>query len=81
MPGVDDVPGGVLEASPPRFSTEQAAEIAARLFGVEGPATALASERDQGFLLDGGVLKISNAGELPRTLLPMAWRLSPLPSR
>lgn len=65
---MDEVPGGVLEATPPRFSVEQASAIAARLFGVEGSATSLPSERDQGFLIDdgaaGGVLKISNAGEL-----------------
>ncbi|HEX6207841.1 MAG TPA: aminotransferase class III-fold pyridoxal phosphate-dependent enzyme [Actinomycetota bacterium] len=65
---MDDVPGGVLEADPPRFSADEASAIAARLFGVEGPATPLASERDQGFLLGGGVLKISNAGERPEVL-------------
>jgi len=66
---VDDVPGGVLEATPPRFSAEQAAAFAARLFGVEGSASPLQSERDQGFLIEGGgVLKISNAGELPAVL-------------
>ncbi|HEX6261828.1 MAG TPA: aminotransferase class III-fold pyridoxal phosphate-dependent enzyme, partial [Actinomycetota bacterium] len=51
-----------------RFSADEASAIAARLFGVEGPATPLASERDQGFLLGGGVLKISNAGERPEVL-------------
>ena len=66
---MDDVPGGVLEATPPRFSVEEASEIAARLFGVEGPAAPLESERDQGFVIEGGgVLKISNAGELPQVV-------------
>jgi len=57
----------VLEATPPRFTPEEAAEIAAELFGVHGSASDLGSERDQAFLLEnggpGGVLKISNAGE------------------
>jgi 4-aminobutyrate aminotransferase-like enzyme/Ser/Thr protein kinase RdoA (MazF antagonist) len=62
----------VLEAEPPRFSPEQAAELASELFGVTGSATALGSERDQAFLLDdggaGAVLKISNSGEDPAVL-------------
>ena len=62
----------VLEAEPPRFTPEQAAELAAELFGVSGSATALGSERDQAFLIDdgagGGVLKISNSGEDPAVL-------------
>ena len=57
----------VLEATPPRFSAEEAAQIAAELFGLHGTASALGSERDQAFLLEdgdaGGVLKISNGGE------------------
>jgi 4-aminobutyrate aminotransferase-like enzyme/Ser/Thr protein kinase RdoA (MazF antagonist) len=57
----------VLESPPPRFTPEQAAQIAAELFGIEGTASELGSERDQAFLLDdggtGGVLKISNRGE------------------
>ena len=57
----------VLETSPPRFSTEEAAAIAADVFGVEGAASDLGSERDQTFLIDdggdGAVLKISNVGE------------------
>jgi 4-aminobutyrate aminotransferase-like enzyme/Ser/Thr protein kinase RdoA (MazF antagonist) len=59
--------GSVLDSAPPRFTAEEAARIAAELFGVEGTASALGSERDQAFLLEdggrGGVLKISNAGE------------------
>jgi 4-aminobutyrate aminotransferase-like enzyme/Ser/Thr protein kinase RdoA (MazF antagonist) len=62
----------VLEASPPRFTTAEAAGIAAELFGVEASAADLGSERDQAFLLEnggaGGVLKISNAGEDEATL-------------
>ncbi|HEX4325027.1 MAG TPA: phosphotransferase, partial [Gaiellaceae bacterium] len=57
----------VLESTPPRFTPEEAARIAAELFGVHGTASELGSERDQAFLLDdagaGGVLKISNPGE------------------
>jgi len=64
----------VLESPPPRFTTEQAAQIAAELFGIEGTASELGSERDQAFLLDdgaaGGVLKISNRGE-DETVLEM----------
>jgi 4-aminobutyrate aminotransferase-like enzyme/Ser/Thr protein kinase RdoA (MazF antagonist) len=57
----------VLDAAPPRFTAERAAQIAADLFGVDATASALGSERDQAFLLEdgraGGVLKISNGGE------------------
>ena len=64
----------VLESPPPRFTTAQAAQIAAELFGLEGTASELGSERDQAFLLDdgaaGGVLKISNRGE-DETVLEM----------
>ena len=62
----------VLEAPPPRFSADEVATIAAALFGLEGIATDLGSERDQTFLIDdggaGGVLKISNLGENPAVL-------------
>ncbi len=53
----------VLEATPPRFTTEDAARIATELFGIGGSASVLGSERDQAFLLEGGVLKISNRSE------------------
>jgi 4-aminobutyrate aminotransferase-like enzyme/Ser/Thr protein kinase RdoA (MazF antagonist) len=57
----------VLEATPPRFTVDDAARIAAEAFGVEGVATDLGSERDQTFLIDdggaGAVLKVSNTGE------------------
>src|SRR3954451_1305284 len=63
---------GVLEAPPPRFSANEVATIAAALFGLEGRASDLGSERDQTFLIDdggaGGVLKISNLGEDPGVL-------------
>jgi 4-aminobutyrate aminotransferase-like enzyme/aminoglycoside phosphotransferase (APT) family kinase protein len=63
---------GVLEAPPPRFSADEAATIAADLFGLRGIADELGSERDQTFLIDaaggGGVLKISNLGEDPSVL-------------
>jgi 4-aminobutyrate aminotransferase-like enzyme/Ser/Thr protein kinase RdoA (MazF antagonist) len=58
----------VLEASPPRFSAEEATAIAADVFGLRGKAVELGSERDQMFLVEGGVLKISNAGEDPAVL-------------
>jgi 4-aminobutyrate aminotransferase-like enzyme/Ser/Thr protein kinase RdoA (MazF antagonist) len=62
----------VLETRPPHFSAGEAASIAAEMFGVEGTAVDLGSERDQTFLIDdggdGAVLKISNAGEDPAVL-------------
>jgi 4-aminobutyrate aminotransferase-like enzyme/Ser/Thr protein kinase RdoA (MazF antagonist) len=62
----------VLEAKPPRFSAADVARIAAELFGIEGTAVDLGSERDQTFLVEGptdaGVLKISNLGEDSATL-------------
>jgi 4-aminobutyrate aminotransferase-like enzyme/Ser/Thr protein kinase RdoA (MazF antagonist) len=62
----------VLESTPPRFTTGEAAAITAELFGLEGVATDLGSERDQTFLVVGpggqGVIKISNLGEDPATL-------------
>src|SRR5262245_1840327 len=58
----------VLEASPPRFTPEEVAAIAAELFGVEGEARDLGSERDQTFLVGDGILKISNTGEDPAIL-------------
>jgi 4-aminobutyrate aminotransferase-like enzyme/Ser/Thr protein kinase RdoA (MazF antagonist) len=62
----------VLAASPPRFSAEEAATIAAKLFDLRGDAVDLGSERDQTFLIEdgdaGGVLKISNSGEDPPVL-------------
>jgi 4-aminobutyrate aminotransferase-like enzyme/Ser/Thr protein kinase RdoA (MazF antagonist) len=53
----------VLVAAPPSYSAAEAAQIAAALFGVAGPVRELGSERDQAFLLDDAVLKISNSGE------------------
>jgi 4-aminobutyrate aminotransferase-like enzyme/Ser/Thr protein kinase RdoA (MazF antagonist) len=60
--------GDVLRAAPPRFTEQEASEIAARLFGAQGRAAALVSERDQNFAIGDGVLKISNAGEDPAIL-------------
>src|SRR4051812_22142954 len=58
---------GVLESPPPRFSAGEVARIAAELFGLQGTAVDLGSERDQTFLIEdggaGGVLKVSNLGE------------------
>ncbi len=53
----------VLDSAPPQFTAEEAARIAANAFGVRGTASALGSERDQAFMLESGVLKISNATE------------------
>jgi 4-aminobutyrate aminotransferase-like enzyme len=58
----------VLETSPPRFSAEEVAAIAADLFDLRGEVRDLGSERDQTFLVGDGVLKISNTGEDPMIL-------------
>jgi len=61
----------VLTATPPRFSDEQAAAMALDLFGVDGVAVSVPSERDQAWLIDGDqptVLKVSNAAESPEQL-------------
>ena len=60
--------GDVQRAAPPRFGLEEAAAIAADIFGVHGTATPLVSERDQNLRLAaddgrGWVLKVSNSGE------------------
>jgi 4-aminobutyrate aminotransferase-like enzyme/Ser/Thr protein kinase RdoA (MazF antagonist) len=61
---------GVMHAAPPDFTPEQAADLAARLYGVSGDARPLVSERDQNFALTDAhgavwVLKVSNAAEDP----------------
>jgi 4-aminobutyrate aminotransferase-like enzyme/aminoglycoside phosphotransferase (APT) family kinase protein len=53
----------VLDSAPPQFTAKEAARIAADVFGVHGTASALGSERDQAFMLESGVLKISNTNE------------------
>lgn len=58
----------VLETSPPRFTAEEVAAIAADLFDMRGEVRDLGSERDQTFLVGDGVLKISNTGEDPAVL-------------
>jgi 4-aminobutyrate aminotransferase-like enzyme/Ser/Thr protein kinase RdoA (MazF antagonist) len=58
----------VLETSPPRFTSEEVAAIAADLFDLRGEVRDLGSERDQTFLVGEGVLKISNTGEDPAVL-------------
>ncbi|HET9520511.1 MAG TPA: hypothetical protein VFO73_05675, partial [Candidatus Limnocylindrales bacterium] len=61
----------VLTAAPPGFTDAEAAALARDLFGVDGVATSVASERDQTFLIDGdrpAVLKVSNAAEDPARL-------------
>ena len=62
----------VLEATPPRFTPAEVSAIALELFGIDGEARELGSERDQAFMIDdgdaGGVVKISNLGEDPEAL-------------
>jgi 4-aminobutyrate aminotransferase-like enzyme len=65
----------VLQTDPPRFSDDEAVEIASKSFGVVAHhARNLGSERDQTFMLLGpegaavAVMKVSNAGEDPATL-------------
>jgi 4-aminobutyrate aminotransferase-like enzyme/Ser/Thr protein kinase RdoA (MazF antagonist) len=59
----------VLESTPPRFTADDVATLAAELFGAGGEARDLGSERDQTFLVAGtGVVKISNAAEDPANL-------------
>ena len=65
----------VLAVRPPRWSVDQAVEIAAATFAVQAAsATNLGSERDQTFMLHdsaGGpvaVMKVSNPAESPETL-------------
>lgn len=64
------IDGDVLRGEPPAFDPEAASTLAERSFGLHGTASALGSERDQGFMITGsdgpvGVLKISNASEDP----------------
>jgi 4-aminobutyrate aminotransferase-like enzyme/Ser/Thr protein kinase RdoA (MazF antagonist) len=61
-------PLNVLETSPPRFTADEVAAIAADLFDLRGEVRDLGSERDQTFLVGEGVLKISNTGEDPTVL-------------
>ncbi len=61
----------VLTAPPPSFTEEEAAALARDLFGADGVAAEVASERDQTWLIEGdrqAVLKISNSAEDPRQL-------------
>jgi 4-aminobutyrate aminotransferase-like enzyme/Ser/Thr protein kinase RdoA (MazF antagonist) len=53
----------------PQWTVDDAARVARELFGVEGAASALPSERDQNFRIgDGHVLKVANAAESPAFL-------------
>jgi len=53
----------------PRWTTDDAARVAREVFGVEGAASPLPSERDQNFRIgDGHVLKVANSGESPAFL-------------
>ena len=57
----------ILESPRPDCSPEQAEQVAARVFGVRGRATALGGERDANFVIRNGdgerLLKIANAAE------------------
>src|SRR5688572_27246239 len=57
-----------LPEHPPRFSTDQAAEIGRYHFGIAGTIQPLCSERDQNFRIttessESFVLKLAQAGE------------------
>jgi 4-aminobutyrate aminotransferase-like enzyme/Ser/Thr protein kinase RdoA (MazF antagonist) len=66
------IKGDVLTAAPPRFAPADAEAVAARVFGVEGTASELGSERDQNFHIEAAnrsyTLKISNSGEDPSVI-------------
>ncbi|MDP9296110.1 MAG: aminotransferase class III-fold pyridoxal phosphate-dependent enzyme [Actinomycetota bacterium] len=72
-PSTASLRSAVLTAPPPRFTEEDAAGVARRIFGVEGSASGLGSERDQNFRIDEATgnsftLKVSNSGEDPAVL-------------
>ena len=74
-----------LDAAP-RFTLEQAADIAHSVYGLEGTASPLPSERDQNFLVasasgDRLILKIANAGEDPAVLVAQESVLAHLAGR
>ncbi|HEX6140501.1 MAG TPA: aminotransferase class III-fold pyridoxal phosphate-dependent enzyme [Candidatus Limnocylindria bacterium] len=57
---------GVLHATPPSLTAADAERLAHELFGVDGPAEPMVSERDQNFRIGGDwVLKVSNPAEDP----------------
>jgi 4-aminobutyrate aminotransferase-like enzyme/Ser/Thr protein kinase RdoA (MazF antagonist) len=58
----------VLESTPPRFTADEVAALARELFGVEGEARDLGSERDQTFRVGDADVKIANAAEDPDVL-------------
>jgi 4-aminobutyrate aminotransferase-like enzyme/Ser/Thr protein kinase RdoA (MazF antagonist) len=67
----DAVAESVLTAARPSFTEDEAAALVRELFGTDGVAVEVDSERDQTFLIDGerpAVLKISNAAESPEQL-------------
>lgn len=67
----EDVANSVLTAPRPSFTEDEAATLARELFGADGTAVEVDSERDQTFVIDGprrAVLKISNAVESPEQL-------------
>ena len=58
------VDGDVLRGEPPAFGAEDAAAVAASLFGLHGTATPVGSERDQGFVIQ----RSRRAGRGPQDL-------------
>jgi 4-aminobutyrate aminotransferase-like enzyme/Ser/Thr protein kinase RdoA (MazF antagonist) len=63
----------VLHAEPPRLTVAHAEELSRTIFGVQGTARPLVSERDQNFAIDahdgqGWVLKVSNPAEDPEVV-------------
>src|SRR5687767_2950872 len=58
--------GGPLAEPPPQVSPSEASAFAAEMFGVEGRASRLESERDANFRIEGDdayVLKVYNSAE------------------
>src|SRR4051812_10343350 len=76
----------VLEATPPRFTPAEVSAIALELYGIDGDARDLGSERDQAFMIDdgraGGVVKTPTLGEAPEVLArePAATRHTARPA-
>lgn len=70
MKRIGDAPVDPLDGPVPSLGGDEAEAIAASAFGIRGRASALVSERDQNFRIDGDdgagwVLKVSNAAEDP----------------
>ncbi len=58
----------VFDAPPPQFAVDHVATLARTLFGIDGVAAPLASERDQNVRVGAHVVKVANAAEAPAAL-------------